>query len=382
MKMDDRTFIGLIENPKGIDEASLEKLLKVTEKYPYFSLAKLVYLKGLKVNGDARYSTMLSHISTYAPSGEWLYLYLSDYDIGVQSSYIDQDDAIEEQVEYASSLEAAHECFSYPNEVNVASVEEPYPVAEPDVEVAEVDHLASAELVEEAFVATDVEVDEVVSPADVPVVDDAPSLYDGALVEAPLANAEYVAEEEDDEIPIEPSLEAEEHEAAADVSSSEVREEAAEAVVEEKAPDLVFASAGFYPMEAEPSAKASEEEPFELIDDDLSSEDDPIFEILDQKLYTLDDSEKNIEMQYSLIDQFLSANPRIVPKPDLPPVNEDISVQSLEDDGELVTESLAQVYAAQGLVDKAEDIYQKLCLKFPEKKAYFVAQLQKLKESK
>lgn len=378
MKMDDRTFIGLIENPKGIDEASLEKLLKVTEKYPYFSLAKLVYLKGLKVNGDARYSTMLSHISTYAPSGEWLYLYLSDYDIGVQSSYIDQDDAIEEQVEYASSLEAAQECFSYADEVNVASVEEPSPVAEPNVEVAEVDHLASAELVEEAFVAT--EVDEVISSVDVPVVDDAPSLYDGALVEASLANAEYVEEEE--VLPIEPSLEAEEHEAVADVPSSEVREETAEPVVEDKAPDLVFAAAGFYPMEAEPSAEASEEEPFELIDDDLSSEDDPIFEILDQKLYTLDDSEKNIEMQYSLIDQFLSANPRIVPKPDLPPVNEDISVQSLEDDGELVTESLAQVYAAQGLVDKAEDIYQKLCLKFPEKKAYFVAQLQRLKESK
>ncbi len=123
--------------------------------------------------------------------------------------------------------------------------------------------------------------------------------------------------------------------------------------------------------------------PFELIDDELvSDKEDPILEILDQKLYTLDDNEKTLEIQNSLIDQFLSANPRIVPKPDLPPVNEDISIKSLEDDGDLVTETLAKIYAAQGLIEKAADIYRKLCLKFPEKKAYFVAQLEKLKESK
>ena len=52
------------------------------------------------------------------------------------------------------------------------------------------------------------------------------------------------------------------------------------------------------------------------------------------------------------------------------------------DDGEIVTEMLAKIYAGQGLIAKAINVYEKLILKYPEKRAYFVAELEKLKESK
>jgi hypothetical protein len=322
MKMDGRTFVKLIENPQGIDDKALNQLIKVIEKYPYFSLAKLVYLKGLKVNGDARFSTLLSHVSTYAPSGEWLYLYLNDYEFGIQEAYDNQDDLQEEVNSAVETTLPQQPVASESNTATAPQIEE-FPINDIGVIVEEVghEHLASAALVEDGIVAEDVEEQQ----------------------EEFLAATNKAEEEE-----------------APEVSMVE------EPIVEEH-PSLVLDS----------------EEPFEFIDDALESDkEDPIFEVLDQKLYTLDDNEKTLEIQNSLIDQFLSENPRIVPKPDLPPVNEDISVKSLKDEGDLVTESLAKVYAAQGLTDKAADIYRKLCLKFPEKKAYFVAQLEKLNESK
>lgn len=320
--MDGRTFVKLIENPQGIDDKALNQLIKVIEKYPYFSLAKLVYLKGLKVNGDARFSTLLSHVSTYAPSGEWLYLYLNDYEFGIQEAYDNQDDLQEEVNSAVETTLPQQPVASESNTATAPQIEE-FPINDIGVIVEEVghEHLASAALVEDGIVAEDVEEQQ----------------------EEFLAATNKAEEEE-----------------APEVSMVE------EPIVEEH-PSLVLDS----------------EEPFEFIDDALESDkEDPIFEVLDQKLYTLDDNEKTLEIQNSLIDQFLSENPRIVPKPDLPPVNEDISVKSLKDEGDLVTESLAKVYAAQGLTDKAADIYRKLCLKFPEKKAYFVAQLEKLNESK
>lgn len=317
--MDDRTFIKLIENPKGIDAKALDQLVKVIEKYPYFSLAKLIYLKGLKVNGDARFSTLLSHVSTYAPSGEWLYLYLSDYELGIPTIDESPEEALEEKehsnVDAVSSEQPE---ISQPNAVNSVEDASPTAIITDIEENADQEHLASAALVEESILAE---------------------------------------EDQEGQCPVNSYI-------AAD-------EELPESKIEEST------------EEEEPTITLDDEVPFELIDDELvSDKEDPILEILDQKLYTLDDNEKTLEIQNSLIDQFLSANPRIVPKPDLPPVNEDISIKSLEDDGDLVTETLAKIYAAQGLIEKAADIYRKLCLKFPEKKAYFVAQLEKLKESK
>jgi hypothetical protein len=350
MKMDDRTFVKLIENPNGIDVSALDQLVKVIEKYPYFSLAKLIYLKGLKVNGDARFSTLLSHVSTYAPSGEWLYLYLNDYEFGVQPAFNDQEEedseveaALPQQPIVSQPIATPPEIEELPS--NGIGIEE---------EVGQ-EHLASAALVEEGLIAEEEEEQQVPVQPVAEVEEEAP------MVAEPIVDA-LITSESDDEEPQEPVQPA--------------------VIVEEVAAQDV-------PIVAEPTIDASitpelvDEEPFELIDDELESDrEDPIFEILDQKLYTLDDNEKTLEIQNSLIDQFLNENPRIVPKPDLPPVNEDISIRSLEDDGDLVTESLAKIYAAQGLTDKAADIYRKLCLKFPEKKAYFVAQLEKLNESK
>ena len=56
-------------------------------------------------------------------------------------------------------------------------------------------------------------------------------------------------------------------------------------------------------------------------------------------------------------------------------------VEIPEDDfTDFATETLAQIYAEQGYYDQACAIYSKLSLRFPEKSAYFAAQIEKIKQ--
>ncbi len=81
-----------------------------------------------------------------------------------------------------------------------------------------------------------------------------------------------------------------------------------------------------------------------------------------------------------LIDKFIAAEPRIVPQKAefFSPAN--ASRKSMMDDEEIVSETLAKVYAAQGNIPKAIRIYEKLSLLNTEKSTYFAAQIEFLKQ--
>ncbi len=79
-----------------------------------------------------------------------------------------------------------------------------------------------------------------------------------------------------------------------------------------------------------------------------------------------------------LIEKFIKEEPSISrPKSDFfDPVK--VARSSREDQPGLITETLARVHIQQGNIDKAIEIYRKLSLNFPEKSAYFAAQIEKL----
>lgn len=58
----------------------------------------------------------------------------------------------------------------------------------------------------------------------------------------------------------------------------------------------------------------------------------------------------------------------------------EMAVNSISRKDELVSESLAEVYARQGKKEKAIDMYQKLSLLNPEKNAYFAAKIENLQK--
>ncbi|MBC6989788.1 hypothetical protein [Hymenobacter sp. BT491] len=85
-----------------------------------------------------------------------------------------------------------------------------------------------------------------------------------------------------------------------------------------------------------------------------------------------------------LINQFLRNKPRLKSAAKLPaPTDEqaDLSVRSTASIPEIASESLAKIMVKQGKIAKAIEIYERLMVRQPEKKAYFADQIQQLKPS-
>ena len=82
-----------------------------------------------------------------------------------------------------------------------------------------------------------------------------------------------------------------------------------------------------------------------------------------------------------LIDKFILENPSISrPKAEFyNPIS--VAQNSIIDQENIVSETLAKIYEKQGYFEKAISIYEKLGLKYPEKSRYFAAQIERIKES-
>ena len=91
-------------------------------------------------------------------------------------------------------------------------------------------------------------------------------------------------------------------------------------------------------------------------------------------------AQQKLEQEQKLIDAFIEAQPKIIPRKDEPENREDISEAFIESDEHLMTETLAEIYLKQGYYAKAIHAYEKLSLKFPEKSSYFAAQINKIKQ--
>lgn len=82
--------------------------------------------------------------------------------------------------------------------------------------------------------------------------------------------------------------------------------------------------------------------------------------------------------QNEIIDQFIKTKPVLLkPKPVVP--SADLSEDSGIFSDNIVSETLVNILLKQGKKDKAIEVLKKLIWKFPQKKAYFAAQIENLK---
>lgn len=84
--------------------------------------------------------------------------------------------------------------------------------------------------------------------------------------------------------------------------------------------------------------------------------------------------------QIEIIDQFIKAQPNIgKSKQSSPPEPSDLAEKSVSMSDQIVSETLVEILIKQGKKDKAVEVLRKLIWKFPQKKAYFAAQIEELK---
>ncbi|MBL7966548.1 MAG: hypothetical protein JNK09_06070 [Prolixibacteraceae bacterium] len=140
--------------------------------------------------------------------------------------------------------------------------------------------------------------------------------------------------------------------------------------------------------------KVEEVKQAEIVTTETSTNDDPdLFNLIFPTEYQLDapsvpevspgevarSIQENSGKKFSLIEKFLEAQPK------MPPIKEgdgragENASQQEEEHEELVTETLASIYAQQGYYKKAIQIFEKLSLKYPEKSTYFAGHIEKIK---
>jgi hypothetical protein len=97
----------------------------------------------------------------------------------------------------------------------------------------------------------------------------------------------------------------------------------------------------------------------------------------------IDPETEKQKAQIQIIDQFIKAQPNIVNSKDKPlpaPANDLSTIRSGEFGDNIVSETLVDILLKQGKKDKAIEVLKKLIWKFPQKKAYFAAQIEELKK--
>lgn len=105
-------------------------------------------------------------------------------------------------------------------------------------------------------------------------------------------------------------------------------------------------------------------------------------EATDRNKETKEKAEVKKLKQQAIIDKIIENDPsRIRLDPNQRFFAADVKAkESLFENEELVTETLAKIYALQGNINKAIRAYEILSLKFPQKSAYFAALIQELKK--
>ncbi len=107
-----------------------------------------------------------------------------------------------------------------------------------------------------------------------------------------------------------------------------------------------------------------------------------IEEIVSTKEEIVPDNEKQKE-QLEIIDQFIKIQPSIANSKDKPlpqPSGDLATIKTGEFSDNIVSETLVDILLKQGKNDKAIEVLKKLIWKFPQKKAYFAAQIEELKK--
>ncbi|UOR06682.1 hypothetical protein MUN82_06180 [Hymenobacter aerilatus] len=407
------SLLHILDHVGSISEAENQELVQLATAFPYCQTAHLLLAKAAHDKGSMLASQRLRRAATYAADRQLLRLLIEQPDVLLPAA--------------SSALASAQSVQLATPELPLALPSAEMPPTE-DQTVASVHVEASAEPVEEVPAATeaDAQVGNEVFTTSLPALSDSVPALD-IIAEPEMEVAEHTEE-------VLPTAE--------ETTEAEAVTETAEEVIDEAAPvvvdDLLPATA---PPIRPPADAGSSRFEFGLADASLPTP--AVYELLDEAPlieaptppahtvasppfyadpavgYGLDlGSRLGASLQphseyttnlppassflpdalllghvaahqpaprktLAIIDQFLKNKPRLKAPTAVPPAAEqaDLSVPSTSATPALASESLAKIMVKQGKTAKAIEIYERLMVRQPEKKAYFADQIAQLKSS-
>lgn len=335
-----------IEQPQGVDQASIEEIQKLIEKHPYCSSLYILKLVGLSNFNTIAFEEQLKLTACHVQDRERLFNIInSDEEVTASEEVEEQQEEIVEEVVH-----------------NV--------IEEELEEVVEADALEKVEEEEEITASNDLDPleEEMLSSA-------VETAYSFTLEEEAITETDEVAEEEDqleeDEQLEEKPVEEHAEEEASFELSGEIEKEATP-IEEVKPENLSFIEWLQYKQ-----SRIGTEENSSLVEANAQKVETKEESVAEELKEAKSMSKREIN---DLLDKFIEEEPTIsAPSKDFydPSTN---AKRSLEESLDIVSETLAKIHVMQGNYSKAIAAYKQLGLLYPEKKAFFATQIEKIKD--
>ncbi|GEM_PF-1488544 len=316
-------ILKLVANPHGFNAEDVNTLKDLKKQYPYFSLLDMLLTKAYYDNDSLEYHLQLKKTAVSVPDREMLYLLIHEEK---------EEEVVEEIVADKPNLEEEKPIL----ESNPTQVEAPIDSEQPETKVE-----------------NNIQEEQVV------------------------LESNQAKEESDDVSKVEEEV------------KEEKRPSKIEDLIKDKKDsldDLILSSAmGSYQLVDDEEEEKQEETQEEKVVNEIKEEPKEMEDVPKNFFHWLTPSDEGITYKEveapsidELVDKFLKNkdSERLSPKPFFSA--EDKAKQSVKEDEDFVTETLANIYLKQKKYEKAKEAFQKLILKNPEKKPYFVDQIDQI----
>jgi len=337
--MNRSSFNQVLTDPNLLSQLTISDLESVVKEYPWFSLAQVLLAKSYKSAGDARSTQQMAVAATQHANRMWMH------------QFVREEIALSQANEVNSSTS---EIETSPT-IATASLEEPTAKVE-SKPIPETKNLAEQILLdeEEKLVSKPIETRE----------------NKATRFEIQLESAfEKTSEIESAPLTLEPSHQ-EENKVEFDELDKHILATAVSSVILQEVSE-----------EQEIQIEKEFTHPSSAIDITEESEDEFIHWLSggSKNSTAIDDEIKSAE---NLIDQFIANEPKITPGKVEQYTGVHLAKDSLDDNFDWVTETMAKLYVAQGKTERARKAYKQLIKLHPEKTIYFEQQLKALNSRK